>query len=100
MTDLSINSVFYRELLECWLEFLNLFLADKERFCIVWNNKDVRIDEKPVFYKSYYDSGICIIKDLLFNLDKIESFTAMNNTRLRKLIFLHGQVSGTQFLLF
>ena len=28
MNDLSINSVFYRELLECWLEFRNLFLAD------------------------------------------------------------------------
>ena len=28
MNDLSINSVFYKELLECWLEFWNLFLAD------------------------------------------------------------------------
>ena len=83
---------FYRELLECRLEFRNLFLADKERHCIIWNNKDIRIDGKPVFYKSYYDSGISIIKDLLFNLDNIEP--------LRKLIFLHGQVSGTQFLLF
>ena len=79
MNDLSINSVFYRELLECWLEFRNLFLADKERHCIIWNNKDIRIDGKPVFYKSYYDSGILsIIKDLLFNLDNIEP--------LRKLI--------------
>ena len=68
MNDLSINSVFYRELLEYWLEFRNLFLANKERLCIIWNNKDIRIDGKPVFYKSYYDSGICIIKDLLFNL--------------------------------
>ena len=79
MNDLSINSVFYRELLECWLEFRNLFLANKERLCIIWNNKDIRIDGKPVFYKSYYDSGICIIKDLLFNLDNIESFNAINN---------------------
>ena len=45
MNDLSINSVFYRELLECWLEFRNLFLADKERHCITWNNKDIRIDQ-------------------------------------------------------
>ena len=79
MNDLSMNSVFYRELVECWLEFRNLFLADKERLCIVWNNKDVRIDEKPVFYKSYYDSGIFIIKDLLFNLDNMESFNVINN---------------------
>ena len=79
MNDLSNNSVFYRELLECWLQFRNLFLANKERLCIIWNNKDIRIDGKPVFYKSYYDSGICIIKDLLFNLDNIESFNAINN---------------------
>ena len=35
MNDPSINSVFYRELLECWLEFRNLFLANKERLCII-----------------------------------------------------------------
>ena len=29
MNDLLNNSVFYRELLECWLEFRNLFLANK-----------------------------------------------------------------------
>ena len=79
MKDLSIKSVFYWELLEWWLEFRNLFLADKERLCIICNNKDIRIARKPVFYKSYYDSGICIIKDLLFNLDNIESFNAINN---------------------
>ena len=79
MNDLSINSVFYRELLQRWLEFRNLFLANKERLCIIWSNKDIKIDGKPVFYKSYYDSGICIIKDLLFNLDNIESFNAINN---------------------
>ena len=79
MNYLSINSVFYRELLECWLEFPKLFLAKKERLCIIWNNKDIRIDGKPVFYKSYYDSGIRIIKDLSFKLDNIESFNAINN---------------------
>ena len=73
-----INSVFYRELLERWLEFRNLLLANKERLCIFWNNKDIRIYGKPVCYKSYYDSGVCIIKDLLFNLDNIESFNAIN----------------------
>ena len=41
MKDLSINSVFYKEILECWLEFRNLFLANKERLCIIWNNKDI-----------------------------------------------------------
>ena len=73
------RSVFYRELLECWLEFRNLFLANKERLCIIWNNKDIKIDGEPVFCKSYYGSGISIIKDLLFNLDNIESFNAIHN---------------------
>ena len=99
MNDLSINSIFYRELLECWLQFRNLFLANKERFCIIWNNKDIRIDGKPVFYKSYYDSWICIINLVQSRQYKIiESFNAINNI-VEKLIFLHAQVSGRQFLL-
>ena len=46
VNDLSINSVFYGELLECWLEFRNLFFANKERLFIIWHNKDIRIDKK------------------------------------------------------
>ena len=53
-----------RETVVTEFEFRNLFSANKERLCIIWNNKDISIDGKPVFYKSYYDSGICIIKDL------------------------------------
>ena len=76
----SFNQLgFLQRTLRILLEFRNLFLANKEQLCIIWNNKDIRIDGKPAFYKSYYDSGICIIKDLLFNLDNIESFNAINN---------------------
>ena len=39
--DLTINSVFYRERLEWWLEFRNLILDDKEQLSIMWNNKEI-----------------------------------------------------------
>ena len=25
---------------------------------VIWNNKDIRINNKPVFYKTYFDKGI------------------------------------------
>ena len=34
---------------------------------------DIRIGNKPVFYKTYFDCGIIYIKDLLFTLDNVHS---------------------------
>ena len=34
--------------------------SEKDWVHIIWNNKDIRIDKKPIFYKNYYDSGIII----------------------------------------
>ena len=51
MSDLSINSVFYREenCQNVGQNFEISSLTDKERHCIIWNNKDIRIDGKSSF---------------------------------------------------
>ena len=72
--DLPTISTFCRELLIWWSEFRHLFLEEKYWLSIIWNNKDIRINGKPVFYKTYYNSGICTVNDLLFNLNNIDSF--------------------------
>ena len=36
---------------------------------IIWNNCKIRIDNKPVHYKNYYEAGIVYTQDLLFNLN-------------------------------
>ena len=43
-------------------------------YIIIWNNKDIRIDNKPIFYKTFFESGITHITDLRFDLDIIESY--------------------------
>ena len=79
MKDLSIISIFYRELLQWWSEFRDHFSDEKYWLSIIWNHKDIRINGKPVFYKTYYNSGIYTVSDLLLNLDNVESFEAIKN---------------------
>ena len=45
---------------------------------MIWNNKDIKINDKPVFYKTFFDSGIYSMNDLLFNLSNIESYNVIN----------------------
>ena len=40
-------------------------------------NKEIRIDNKPVYYKKYFESGIIFAKDLLFHLNIEESFNCV-----------------------
>ena len=57
---------------------------------IIWNNKEIRIDKKPVYYKNYLESEIIYIHDLLFDLNINDSFGYVSN-KLAKLIFYNGQ---------
>ena len=45
---------------------------------MIWNNKDIKINDKPVFYKTFFDFGIYSMSDLLFNLSNIESYNVIN----------------------
>ena len=47
--DLYVPSLFYSELLQWWSEFRDGYDTKKEWQQIVWNNKDIRINIKPVF---------------------------------------------------
>ena len=38
--------------------------SEKDWDHVIWNNENIRIDKKPIFYKNYYDSGIIYICDL------------------------------------
>ena len=41
---------------------------------ILWNNKDIRIDNKPIFYKTFFESGVTHVTDLRFDLNTTESY--------------------------
>ena len=60
-------------------------MLNNKRKCVIHeirNNKDIRIDNKPIFYKKYADCGIVYLNDLLFSLDNIRSFEYLKDTGL------------------
>ena len=66
-------------------------IPDRKDWCsVIWNNKDIKINGKPVFYKTFFDFGIYSVNDLLFNLSNIESYNVINKETKEKLIFLRG----------
>ena len=48
---IHISSKFYSELLQWWSQFRSVFDSRRECQYILWNNKEIRVDNKPVFYK-------------------------------------------------
>ena len=71
--DLKISSQFYIGLLQWWAVFRDEFSAVKPWHNIIWNNKDIRIDNQPIFYKTLFESGITHVTDLRFDLNITES---------------------------
>ena len=64
----KISDVFLHEILEIWCD-LNYkdHLTSLKHFSsqTLWNNSLIRIDRKPIFYKSWFTKGIVFVKDLL-----------------------------------
>ena len=72
--DFSINSQFYMELLHWWSEFRDNFATENDWHVIIWNNRAIRINNKPIFYRKYYTSGILTVDNLRLNLSSTKSF--------------------------
>ena len=51
--DYTINSLFYSEILTWWSEFREDFTSTKDWRNIIWNNKENRINNSPIFYKKF-----------------------------------------------
>ena len=77
LKDYPKFSQFYYELLSWWTHFRNTFDSERNWCHIIWNNKEIRIGNKPVYYKKYFESGIIFVKDLLFHLNSEESFNCV-----------------------
>ena len=64
--DSSIPS-FYKDIMGHWTEIHNTVPNTYEEICkeIIWNNKNIRINKKPFLWKTWKESGINFIQDLL-----------------------------------
>ena len=65
-------------MLQWWAEFRDGFSTEKYWQSIIWNNKDVRINNAPVFYKTFFESDIICVNDLLFDLNNINSYNIIS----------------------
>ena len=53
----------------------------------MWNNKEIRINNKPIFYGTLFENGIIYVNDLLFDTDTADSFEVIS-----------GKIGKTNFL--
>jgi len=57
---------FYKDVLTSWQEIRQSKEIEKEITDeIIWNNKNLKIDGKPFFNKTWFNAGIIRVKDLL-----------------------------------
>ena len=60
--------IFYKKVLDYWCEFKISKGSDSKsnpKNEIVWNNRKILVEKKPVFYQTWYDAGITKISDIL-----------------------------------
>lgn len=60
-------------MLQRWADVRDNFSAEKPWHKIIWNNKDIRINNRAVFYETFFESGFAYATDLLFDLNTRDS---------------------------
>jgi len=60
--DYNISSQFCCEMLSWWSDFRDSFASQRDWQSIIWNNKEIRIDRRPAFYKNYFEAGVIYIQ--------------------------------------
>ena len=63
---------------------VNVFDTRKEWKYIVW--KEIRVNNKPIFYRNFFENSIIHVSDLLFNMDTSNSFMIVSG-KIRKVNF-------------
>lgn len=53
----------------------------------MWNNKEIQINNKPIFYQTLFENGITFVNDLLFDVDTAYSFKIISS-KISKTNFL------------
>jgi len=56
---------FYKKILDFFNELRTLYSYDQKRELVLFNNKDVLVDGKPIFLSEWFKKGILSINDLL-----------------------------------
>ena len=71
--EYNITNKFYAELIQFWAKFKNAFSTEDNSTSIIWNNKNTRINGKPIFYRRFFDENLISIRQLTLHLNNAES---------------------------
>ena len=79
--------LFYRELLDYFQELTNnsQYITND---LILWNNKNITVDTKSLFWKSWFDRGIYFIGDLLNSAGNFLPLTNFKKSLILKSVTL------------
>ena len=88
VNQMNIPLTFYYELLSWWSDLRESADPDRGYKFILWNNNEILIGDKTVFYRHYFNNGVIFIKDLLFDKTNTESFSEMEKQGLTNTNFL------------
>ena len=86
--DYDIFPIFYKEMLHWWSHFRSRFDLVSLRETIIWNNHNIRVNGKPIFYNNYNSANIVLLSDLKFDLSNTESFNLAKQNGLKDSNFL------------
>ena len=78
ISDYTIPSQFYQELLLWWSQFRETFATEQDWKTIIWNNKEIKVENKPVYYKHYVNARVICIQDTLFSLNSTDSYKKLS----------------------
>ena len=79
---------FYHELLEYFQELSSAYGGEPRGKFILWNNRDITIDQKTLFWKTWFESGIHFVQDLLRKDGKFLSLDEFNEKFCLKINYL------------
>ena len=84
---INTASLFYKQVLDAWYNFHSTEPSTVEEITteVLWNNKFIKIDNKPVYYSKWHVSGITYFQDLLNKNGKL--LTRVELMRLHNLSF-------------
>ena len=88
INQVTLPTTFYRELLEWWSKVREIEDPDNIYNYTLWNNKEIKIEGKSVFYKHYFDNNIKYTTDLLYEMSNIASLNVARDAGLKSSNFL------------
>ena len=88
VNQINISSTFYHDLLAWWSNIREVEDPNNVYKYIIWNNKEIKVGGKSVFYKYYFNMNIKYTNDLLFDKSNIDSFNVLRSQGLTESNFL------------